>query len=205
MAFIRWGLWCMCSFFPHSTSLDLCVHTGQDVIYRKLTHSMPWTSDRSTSEAIGHGSKNALKCMSICPPFKNSAYFVVFCEFFVFSFFVCEGLTAIGSGMDFLCVNFWNFNCNYDYMNLAESYITYIRNSASFMEVFHLDWSLRLKHVGSVDLFFHWMNPWWNLVKFISQVMWSFILIEKPRKLTPHTCYYFLLEGLSKFPGLLRH
>lgn len=75
--------------------------------------------------------------MSICPPSKNSAYFVVFCEFFVFSFFVCEGLTTIGSGMDFCVCKFLEFNCNYDYMNLAESYI--IRNSASFMEVFHLD------------------------------------------------------------------
>lgn len=73
------------------------------------------------------------------PPPKILLILLFFCELFVFSFFVCEGLTTIGSGMDFCVCKFLEFNCNYDYMNLAESYITYIRNSASFMEVFHLD------------------------------------------------------------------
>lgn len=86
-----WGLWCMCSFFfSLSLTLSLCVHTGQDVIYRKLTHFVRWTSDRSTSAAIGHGSKNALKCMSVCPPLQKFCLFRRFLwVVFLLSFILC--------------------------------------------------------------------------------------------------------------------
>lgn len=75
--------------------------------------------------------------VNLSPPPKILLILLFFVSFLSFHFLVFEGLTTIGSGMDFCVCKFLEFNCNYDYMNLAESYI--IRNSASFMEVFHLD------------------------------------------------------------------